>query len=101
MEFRRVLFRSYLASVRYQRRMLVDPWFYAIAVPAVILLGLSKRGFAAVGRISLPLIALVIPPVQAAAVVLPILIVQDLVGVRQDAVTGTTASVRVHLGGHR
>src|SRR3546814_14062191 len=71
------LFRS-LASVRYQRRMLVDPWFYAIAVPAVILLGLSKGGFAGVGSISMPLIALVIPPVQAAAVVLPILIVQDV-----------------------
>src|SRR3546814_19705039 len=61
--------------------MLVDPWFYAIAVPAVILLGLSKGGFAGVGSISMPLIALVIPPVQAAAVVLPILIVQDVVGV--------------------
>src|SRR3546814_2482180 len=68
-------------SVRYQRRMLVDPWFYAIAVPAVILLGLSKGGFAGVGSISMPLIALVTPPVQAAAVVLPILIVQDVVGV--------------------
>jgi uncharacterized protein len=61
--------------------MLTDPYFYALAVPAVILLGLSKGGFAGVGNISLPLVALAISPVQAAAILLPILIVQDAVGV--------------------
>lgn len=60
--------------------MITDPVFYALAVPAVILSGLAKGGFAGVGAMSLPLMALAISPVQAAAVLLPILIVQDAVG---------------------
>ncbi|MDO8900082.1 MAG: sulfite exporter TauE/SafE family protein [Phenylobacterium sp.] len=61
--------------------MLTDPLFYALAIPAVILLGLAKGGFAGVGAISLPLLALAISPVQAAAILLPVLILQDVVGV--------------------
>jgi uncharacterized protein len=48
---------------------------------AVALLGLSKGGFAGMGALSLPLIALTISPVRAAAILLPILIVQDVVSV--------------------
>jgi uncharacterized membrane protein YfcA len=55
--------------------------FYALAVPAVILLGLSKGGFAGMGALSLPILAMAISPVRAAAILLPILIVQDVVGV--------------------
>jgi uncharacterized membrane protein YfcA len=55
--------------------------FYALAIPAVILLGLSKGGFAGLGALSLPIMALAISPVRAAAILLPILIVQDVVGV--------------------
>ncbi|MEG3176799.1 sulfite exporter TauE/SafE family protein [Sphingomonas sp. RB3P16] len=55
--------------------------FYALAVPAVVLLGLSKGGFAGLGALSLPMLALAISPVRAAAILLPILIVQDIVGV--------------------
>lgn len=61
--------------------MLTDPIFYLVAIPAVILMGLSKGGFAGVGAIALPLLALAISPVQAAAILLPVLIVQDAVGV--------------------
>ncbi|MDO8408570.1 MAG: sulfite exporter TauE/SafE family protein [Phenylobacterium sp.] len=61
--------------------MLNDPIFYALAIPAVILLGLAKGGFAGVGAIALPLMALAISPVKAAAILLPVLIVQDVVGV--------------------
>lgn len=61
--------------------MITDWHFYAVAVPAVLLLGLSKGGFAGVGALSLPMLAFVISPVQAAAILLPILIVQDVVGV--------------------
>lgn len=61
--------------------MLTDPIFYLVAIPAVILMGLSKGGFAGVGAIALPLLALAISPVQAAAILLPVLIVQDVVGV--------------------
>ena len=61
--------------------ILTDPLFYLVAAPAVILMGLAKGGFAGVGALAMPLLALVISPVQAAAVLLPVLIVQDAVGV--------------------
>ena len=61
--------------------MLADPWFYAAAVPAVILLGLSKGGFTGIAVAAVPLLTLAVGPVQAAGVLLPILIVQDVVSV--------------------
>lgn len=61
--------------------MIIDPFFYALAIPAVILMGLAKGGFSGVGAVAMPLLALAISPVQAAAILLPILIVQDVVGV--------------------
>jgi uncharacterized membrane protein YfcA len=61
--------------------VITDPLFYLLAIPAVTLLGLSKGGFAGLGMISTPLLALVIPPLQGAAVLLPILICQDAISV--------------------
>ena len=62
--------------------MLTDPWFYLAAVPAVIIVGLSKGGFGGgVSVLGVPIIALVIPPVEAAAIMLPILVVMDAVAV--------------------
>jgi uncharacterized membrane protein YfcA len=61
--------------------MILDWHFYALAIPAVILLGLAKGGFAGMGALSLPLLAFAIDPVRAAAITLPVLIVQDVVGV--------------------
>ncbi|MFL9840051.1 sulfite exporter TauE/SafE family protein [Sphingomonas sp. ST-64] len=61
--------------------MIADPLFYALAVPAVALLGLGKGGFAGAGSLSLPMVAFATDPVQAAAILLPILIVQDAVSV--------------------
>lgn len=61
--------------------MIVDPLFYMLAIPAVVLLGLSKGGLAGVGALSLPMLVFAIGPVQAAAILLPLLIVQDVVGV--------------------
>lgn len=59
--------------------LLSDPWFYAAALPAVILVGLSKGGFGgATALMGVPLMALVMPPVQAAAIMLPVLIVMDI-----------------------
>lgn len=61
--------------------MITDPWFYAIAVPAIILTGLAKGGFlGAAGGLAVPLMSLVISPVQAAAIMLPILNTMDVVG---------------------
>ena len=60
--------------------MITDPWFYAVAIPAVLLYGISKGGFGGgLGAASVPLMALVISPVQAAAILLPILCVMDIV----------------------
>lgn len=59
--------------------LLDDPWFYVAAVPALLLNGISKGGLGGgVGSVSVPLMALVIPPTQAAAIMLPILCVMDL-----------------------
>lgn len=55
--------------------------FYLVAVPAVILMGLSKGGFAGLSSLAMPLMSLVVSPVKAAAIVLPLLIVQDWVSV--------------------
>lgn len=58
-----------------------DPWFYAAAIPAVILYGISKGGFGGgLGILAVPLMSLVISPVQAAAILLPILCLMDLFG---------------------
>jgi uncharacterized membrane protein YfcA len=61
--------------------MISDWTFYALALPAVLLLGLGKGGFAGIGILALPLLSMVVPPVQAVAITLPILMVQDLVSV--------------------
>ena len=56
-----------------------DPLFYLLAIPAITILGIGKGGFSGIGMISTPLMALAIPPLQAAAIVQPILIVQDAI----------------------
>lgn len=61
--------------------MITDPWFYAVSVPAVFLVGLSKGGFGgSIAMLGIPLMSLVISPIQAAAIMLPILVVMDMVG---------------------
>ncbi|NTJ43987.1 sulfite exporter TauE/SafE family protein [Agrobacterium larrymoorei] len=60
--------------------MLLDLNFFLVAIPAVVLVGLSKGGLGgALALMGVPLMALAVPPVQAAAIFLPILIVMDLV----------------------
>ncbi len=61
--------------------MLGDPTFYLFAIPAVLLIGLAKGGFTGFGALGMPLIALAMDPVRGAAILLPILIAQDVVGV--------------------
>lgn len=63
--------------------IITDPVFYLVAIPAVLLTGISKGGFgSAFGGISVPLMALAISPMQAAAILLPLLCFMDLVGFR-------------------
>jgi uncharacterized membrane protein YfcA len=62
--------------------MITDPWFFAVAIPAIVITGLSKGGFlGGVGGLAVPMMSLVISPVQAAGIMLPILIAMDWVGV--------------------
>jgi hypothetical protein len=58
--------------------------FWISAVAAVVLIGISKAGFGAgIGVIATPLMALTIPTAEAAALLLPLLIVSDLMAIRQ------------------
>ena len=63
--------------------MLSDPMFYLACIPAVLLFGIAKGGFGgAVGVLAVPLMALVMSPTQAAAIMLPILVVMDLLVIK-------------------
>lgn len=61
--------------------MITDPIFYVAAAFAVLCLGLGKGGFSGVGLAATPLLALVVPPVQAVAIILPLLLLQDVLSV--------------------
>jgi len=57
------------------------PVAVSIAVLSSFLVGMSKGGVPTVGTLAVPLLALVMPPVAAAALLLPIFVVSDVVGV--------------------
>ncbi len=60
--------------------MTPDTAFYLTAIPAVILVGLTKGGMGeALSMMGVPLLAFVISPVKAAAILLPVLIFMDWV----------------------
>lgn len=58
-----------------------DYLYLACAIIAVIISGLAKGGFAGVGALAMPVMALGVDPVRGAAILLPILILQDAVSV--------------------
>ncbi|MGS0754807.1 sulfite exporter TauE/SafE family protein [Roseateles sp. GG27B] len=63
--------------------LITDPAFYAAAIPAVLLVGLSKSGFGAgFGALGVPLMALAVPVPQAAAIMLPLLLIMDGFGLK-------------------
>lgn len=60
---------------------ITDPFFYAVAIPAVLLLGVSKSGFGVgFGSLAVPLMALAVTVPQAAAMLMPVLLLIDLLG---------------------
>jgi len=58
-----------------------DPLFLLTAVIAVLLLGLAKGGFSGIGMAATPLLALSMPPLRALAILLPLLMLQDVISV--------------------
>ena len=63
--------------------LITDPAFYAVAIPAVLLVGISKSGFGAgFGALGVPLMALAVPVPQAVAILLPLLLLMDALGLR-------------------
>lgn len=56
--------------------------FWVAAIVGVTILGLAKGGFAGLGVLGVPVMALGMSPVLAAAILLPILLVQDVFSVR-------------------
>ncbi len=72
--------------------------FWALAVPAALLIGLSKSGFASgFGALATPLLALAVPVPQAAAIMLPVLLAADAFGLQQLWRDRDTALLRLLL----
>ena len=64
--------------------MITEPLFYFFAVPAILIFGIAKGGFGnAIGAVAVPLMALAVSPLQAAAILLPILCVMDVFAIRK------------------
>lgn len=63
--------------------MMFDLTFFAIAIPAVIFTGVSKGGFAGMASFaSTPILAMILPPAQAAGLILPLLMMMDVATLR-------------------
>lgn len=63
--------------------IIADPWFWVLAIPAVLLTGITKAGFASgAGNSMVPLMSLVIPAPQAAGIALPLLCAMDIASLK-------------------
>ncbi|HOZ31773.1 MAG TPA: sulfite exporter TauE/SafE family protein [Tabrizicola sp.] len=59
---------------------MIEVWFWVAAVVAAALVGMSKGGVPVVGMLGVPVLALVINPVVAAGLLLPVYVVSDIFG---------------------
>ena len=74
--------------------------FWLLAIVATLLFGMSKAGFGgAAGSLGVPLMALAVPAPFAAAVMLPILLVIDLIGLVVFRGRADPANLRIILPG--
>jgi uncharacterized membrane protein YfcA len=74
--------------------------FWLLAVMATVLVGMSKAGFGgAAGSLAVPLMALAVAPPFAAAVMLPILLTIDAIGLVVFRGRGDPANLRIILPG--
>ena len=63
--------------------MITDLNFYLLSIPALLIVGISKGGFGGgIGMVAVPMLSLVISPVAAAAILLPVLCLMDLFALR-------------------
>ncbi|MCE2878495.1 MAG: sulfite exporter TauE/SafE family protein, partial [Comamonadaceae bacterium] len=61
--------------------LITDPFFYAVAIPSVLLMGVSKSGFGTgFGSLAVPLMALAVTVPEAAAIMMPVLFLTDILG---------------------
>ena len=61
---------------------MLDPSFIAVAVTAVLIVGLSKAGLlGSLGMVGVPLLSLVMPARDAAGMMLPVLLAMDVIAV--------------------
>ena len=64
--------------------IVTDPVFYAVAVPAVLLIGLAKSGFASgFGSLATPLMAIAVTVPQAAGILLPVFLAADVASIQR------------------
>jgi uncharacterized membrane protein YfcA len=78
----------------------LPPAFWLLAVAATLLVGMSKAGFGgAAGSLGVPLMALVVAPPFAAAVMLPILLALDAIGLVVFRGRADAANLRIILPG--
>src|SRR5690606_26976086 len=74
--------------------------FYLLAIPVVLLVGMSKGGFGGgLGTLAVPVLSLLIDPRLAAAVLLPILCTMDLVSIWNFRGTWDKHNIKLMLPG--
>jgi uncharacterized membrane protein YfcA len=85
-----------------------DPLFVIVASIAVIITGISKGGFGGIALLAVPLMSLVISPIQAAGIMLPIMIPMDFLSIwvyrkrwdgRNLAILIPAAALGITIGG--
>ena len=80
--------------------MISDLSFYLLAVPVVVLVGMSKGGFGGgLGTLAVPLLSLMIDPRLAAAILLPILCGMDAVSLWRFCGTWDKLNLKILMPG--